>query len=65
MPRTKHVWTVNEVLALNEYCATQLEVIDGELLRPEGAPPGWEAALEGLVEELKAMGSVSTRQWTR
>ena len=65
MSKNKHMWSANEVLALNEYCATRLEVIDGELLRPEGAPPGWEAALQGLIAELHAMGSVSTQQWDR
>ncbi len=54
MSEQTRLWTVNEVLALNETCCLRLEVLDGELLRPDDAPPSWESALRLLVEELRA-----------
>ena len=56
MEQPSYQWTADEVMALNHSCAMRLEVIDGELLAPEDAPPSWEKVLRVLVEELRAAG---------
>ena len=49
----KKRWTVEEILMLNEACNFRLEIIDGELLQYDFAPPGLEDAMIGLLAELK------------
>ena len=56
MAKAKRLWTLNEVLALNEACRLRLELIDGRLLKPVHAPPSWELGLRTWVEELRAAG---------
>jgi hypothetical protein len=49
---SKRKWTVDEVLLLNEALNVRLEVIDGQLLVPDTAPPEWEEALERMLQLL-------------